>query len=234
MIIKIPMRENTNDIQKNLKVILNEMKETKDVDLILFNEGYLQGFDAFNFEYKHDVEIARFQNSIEFASIKDVLKGKDLAIGLGYYENFKGGLYNSYMVLGKDGQDIINYRTNSKNWKTKNACADYREGEKLYSFKINDNEIGVLNSFDLLDEANLSKLINMDAEVDIFCCMGNLSKEEFKERKSEFLNVSEIFDKPILLYLRDKTDGLVLILKHGKIIKEDILKLENEYFYDLK
>lgn len=233
MIIKIPMRENTNDIQKNINVILNEIKDSKDVDLILFNEGFLQGFDSFNFEYKHDVEIARFQNSIEFASIKDALKRKDMAVGFGYYENFKGGLYNSFIVLGKDGQEIIDYRTNSTHWKAKNACADYREGERLYSFRVKDSEVGVVSYFDLLDETNLPKLINMDDEVDLFFCTGILSKGEFEHRESEFLKISEIFDKPILLYLRDETDGFVLLLKHGKVLKEDNLKMEDEYIFTI-
>lgn len=233
MIIKIPIRENSNDIQKNLNAILEEIEKSNVVDLILFNEGFLQGFDSFNFEYKSDVEIARFQNSIEIASIKDALKEKDMAIGLGYRENFKGGLYNSYMVLGKNGKEIINYRTNSTTWKVGNACADYREGEKLYSFKFKDKEVGVLTYFDLVDESNLSKLINMDAEVDLFYCNGVLSKEEFEERKRDFLKISEILDKPILLYLRDKTCGLVLLLKHGKIIKEDNLSMGDEYIFNI-
>ncbi|WP_237036517.1 nitrilase-related carbon-nitrogen hydrolase [Mediannikoviicoccus vaginalis] len=233
MIIKIPIRENYDDIENNLKVILNEIEDSSEVDLILFNEGFLQGFEAFSFEYKNDVEIARFQNSMEIASIKDTLKEKNMAVGFGYYENFKGGLYNSFIVLGKNGKEIINYRTNSTHWKAKNACADYREGERLYSFRVKDSEVGVVSYFDLLDETSLSKLINMDAEVDLFCCMGNLSKEEFKEREKEFLKISEIFDKPILLYLRDKTCGLVLLLKHGKVLKEDNLKMEDEYIFTI-
>lgn len=233
MIIKIPIRENYDDIENNFKVILNEIEDSSEVDLILFNEGFLQGFEAFSFEYKNDVEIARFQNSMEIANIKDALKEKNMAVGFGYYENFKGGLYNSFIVLGKDGKEIINYRTNSTHWKAKNACADYREGERLYSFRVKDSEVGVVSYFDLLDETSLSKLINMDAEVDLFCCMGNLSKEEFKEREKEFLKISEIFDKPILLYLRDKTCGLVLLLKHGKVLKEDNLKMEDEYIFTI-
>lgn len=233
MIIKIPIRENYDDIENNLKVIINEIEDSSEVDLILFNEGFLQGFEAFSFEYKNDVEIARFQNSMEIANIKDALKEKNMAVGFGYYENFKGGLYNSFIVLGKDGKEIINYRTNSTHWKAKNACADYREGERLYSFRVKDSEVGVVSYFDLLDETSLSKLINMDAEVDLFCCMGNLSKEEFKEREKEFLKISEIFDKPILLYLRDKTCGLVLLLKHGKVLKEDNLKMEDEYIFTI-
>lgn len=233
MIIKLPIRENYDDIENNLKVILNEIEDSSEVDLILFNEGFLQGFEAFSFEYKNDVEIARFQNSMEIANIKDALKEKNMAVGFGYYENFKGGLYNSFIVLGKDGKEIINYRTNSTHWKAKNACADYREGERLYSFRVKDSEVGVVSYFDLLDETSLSKLINMDAEVDLFCCMGNLSKEEFKEREKEFLKISEIFDKPILLYLRDKTCGLVLLLKHGKVLKEDNLKMEDEYIFTI-
>lgn len=233
MIIKIPIRENYDDIENNLKVIINEIEDSSEVDLILFNEGFLQGFEAFSFEYKNDVEIARFQNSMEIANIKDALKEKNMAVGFGYYENFKGGLYNSFIVLGKDGKEIINYRTNSTHWKAKNACADYREGERLYSFRVKNSEVGVVSYFDLLYETNLSKLINMDAEVDLFCCMGNLSKEEFKEREKEFLKISEIFDKPILLYLRDKTCGLVLLLKHGKVLKEDNLKMEDEYIFTI-
>ena len=233
MIIKIPIRENYDDIENNLKVILNEIEDSSEVDLILFNEGFLQGFEGFSFEYKNDVEIARFQNSMEIANIKDALKEKNMAVGFGYYENFKGGLYNSFIVLGKDGKEIINYRTNSTHWKAKNACADYREGERLYSFRVKDSEVGVVSYFDLLDETSLSKLINMDAEVDLFCCSGILSKEEFKERESEFLKISEIFDKPILLYLRDKTCGLVLLLKHGKVLKEDNLKMEDEYIFTI-
>lgn len=233
MIIKLPIRENYDDIENNLKVILNEIEDSSEVDLILFNEGFLQGFEAFSFEYKNDVEIARFQNSMEIANIKDALKEKNMAVGFGYYENFKGGLYNSFIVLGKNGKEIINYRTNSTHWKAKNACADYREGERLYSFRVKDSEVGVVSYFDLLDETSLSKLINMDAEVDLFCCMGNLSKEEFKEREKEFLKISEIFDKPILLYLRDKTCGLVLLLKHGKVLKEDNLKMEDEYIFTI-
>lgn len=233
MIIKIPFRENTNDIKRNLETVLKELEESKDVDFLFFNEGFLQGNESLSFKYKDDVEVSRFQNGAEIASIKEALEEKESTIGFGYYENYKGGLYNSFIVLGKNGNNILNYRTNSKNWKPIDACADYREGEKLFSFKVKDSEVGVLSYFDLLDEANLSKLVNMDGEVDLFCCMGNLSKEEFEDRKSEFFKISEIFDKPILLYLRDKTDGLVLILKHGKVIKEDKLKTGEDYIFTM-
>lgn len=233
MIIKIPFRENTNDIKRNLETVLKELEESKDIDFLFFNEGFLQGNESLSFKYKDDVEVSRFQNGAEIASIKDALKGKNILIGLGYYENYKGGLYNSFIVLGKNGNNILNYRTNSKNWKPIDACADYREGEKLFSFRVKDSEVGVVSYFDLLDEANLSKLINMDAEVDLFCCMGNLSKEEFKEREKEFFKISEIFDKPILLYLRQMTDGLVLILKHGKVIKKDELKIGEDYIFTM-
>lgn len=233
MIIKIPFREKTNDIKRNLETVLTELEESKDIDFLFFNEGFLQGNESLSFKYKDDVEVSRFQNGAEIASIKDALKGKKISIGLGYYENYKGGLYNSFIVLGKNGNNILNYRTNSKNWKPIDACADYREGEKLFSFRVKDSEVGVVSYFDLLDEANLSKLVNMDGEVDLFLCMGILSKEEFEDRESEFFKISEIFDKPILLYLRDKTDGLVLILKHGKVIKEDKLKIGEDYIFTM-
>lgn len=233
MIIKIPFRENTNDIKRNLETVLKELEESKDIDFLFFNEGFLQGNESLSFKYKDDVEVSRFQNGAEIASITEALKRKGISISLGYYENYKGGLYNSFIVLGKNGNNILNYRTNSKNWKPIDACADYREGEKLFSFRVKDSEVGVVSYFDLLDEANLSKLVNMDGEVDLFLCMGILSKGEFMDRESEFFKISEIFDKPILLYLRDKTDGLVLILKHGKVIKEDKLKIGEDYIFTM-
>ncbi|MDO5018487.1 MAG: hypothetical protein Q4E02_04230 [Lagierella massiliensis] len=214
MIIKTPILKTYNSIEKNLENLIKLINSIDSVDLVLLQQRFFQGTSSFNFRYIHDSNIAIFQNGLEIVKIQEALKNKNFCLGFGYYENFKGGLYNSFIVLHPKYGKLLNYRTNSINWKAENACADYRQGHSFYSFKCKGKEIAPITAEDFLDEENLPKLIEMDCDVDLYY-VTSIYNLDFSIKK--FLKISEILDKPILLVEINKINSYAKILKHGKI-----------------
>ena len=71
----------TKDIEYNLNKIKNIVeKHSKEVDLILFGESFLQGFDCLTWEYLKDLEIAVDIDSEAIKYIKDLTKTNQVAI----------------------------------------------------------------------------------------------------------------------------------------------------------
>ncbi len=235
MILKIPVLPESGIMDENIKRIISEIEKSDDIDLLLFNEGFIQGFDSISFEYKEDVDMTLFQNSKEIVSIKQAMANRDLALGFGYYENHKGGIYSSYMVIGTGGEEGFNYRALSSNWKNEKACADYREGERLYSYGLKGKEIGIVMGEDFIDEGLLPQLVEMDAKVDLFYWSYPMDFEDCSIVEEDYLKVSQILDKPILFSsLANKgKKGKFQILLHGKIIKEDLVELGESYLFGL-
>ncbi|WP_300408509.1 hypothetical protein [Lagierella sp.] len=238
MILKIPVVLKSNIPEENIKRVLEEIENTEDVDLILYEEGFLQGYDSMSFDYKEDVKSTLFENSKEIVTIKKALSNKNFALGFGYYENYKGGIYSSYMLMGTGGEEGFNYRSLSPKWKAERACADYREGEKLYSYGVKDKEIGIVLGEDFLDEEILPQIVDMDAKVDLFYWSHSKEFADSQKAESEYLKVSEILDKPVLLFTRIMEDGTSLkgriqLMLHGKVIKDDMVDLGESYIMGL-
>ena len=41
--------------------------------------------------------------------LRRIARDNSIALGFGFYENNKGGIYNSYLIIGKEGEDYSEF-----------------------------------------------------------------------------------------------------------------------------
>lgn len=140
------------DIAFNLSQIQRAMEAAAGrADLLCFGESFLQGFDAFSWDYASDREIALSSGS----EIMDRLCGLTRRYGtdllLGYMERDGDALYSSCAVMA-DGALIHNYRRISKGWKEYTRTdGHYREGTGTDGFLYRGQPVKIALCGDLWD-----------------------------------------------------------------------------------
>ena len=126
-----------NDVDYNLKVILESMEEGRDLgaELVCFGEAFLQGFDALCWtDYVRDLEIAVSIDSDIMEAIKEKSIEFSIAVAFGYIEKENDAMYSSYIIIDQ-GKVITNYRRISKGWKEYSKTdVHYCEGDKTDAF----------------------------------------------------------------------------------------------------
>lgn len=128
-----------NDINFNLGQIRRYAREAQlaGADLLCFGEAFLQGFDALNWDYVHDREIAAAVDSDVFKELRALTEETGVDLLLGFLERDGGEIYSSCALLG-GGQTLHLYRRISKGWKEywkTSGC--YQEGgaPELFSYR---------------------------------------------------------------------------------------------------
>ncbi len=156
------------DVEANLATIEREVSFANEshVDLVLFGEAYLQGFEALTFNYVHDVDVSLGMGSVPVAYLRKTACYYGVGIGVGFYENDHGAFYSSYLVIGKKGEVIHRHRRVSEGWKLPHANADYREGRTFCPFKFEGVNMGVVICGDLWEDHMLRAIADLDAQVD--------------------------------------------------------------------
>lgn len=125
-----------NNLEFNLNKLVMAMKEAKDkgADLISFGEAFLQGFDAFSWEFENDKKIAISQNSLVMKQLQQHTKNIGIDLFVGYLEIEDETLYSSYALI-EDGVITYNYRRISKGWKEYYRTDEhYKEGTESILF----------------------------------------------------------------------------------------------------
>lgn len=207
-IAMIPLKS-TMDLVENIKQIEALMPQYQGYDLLLFGEGYLQGYESLSFDYEKDIRKVSGLFSEEILELRRIARENCMALGFGFYENDKGGIYNSYLVLGKEGETLFKQQALSDNWQKVGACADYRRGVSLGSFLLEDRRLSILLEDDFFEDAYLLWLCELDDQVDGFIWVS--AKEDPRARER-----SEILAKEVLYLVEDKA----FLLKQGKVLKE--------------
>ena len=75
-----------NDIEYNINKIETALQTTKNIDMLCFGEAFLQGFDAFNWNYDNDKNVAI---SLDFSIMKrleQMSKDYNIDLAFGYLE----------------------------------------------------------------------------------------------------------------------------------------------------
>lgn len=201
--------KSTGILSENIKEIKRLVAKYKDYDLLLFGEGYLQGYGSLSFDYEKDIRRASGLFSEEVLELRRLARENSLALGFGFYENDKGGIYSSYLILGKEGESLFKHQALSGNWQKEGACADYRRGLTLGSFLFENKRFSLLLGDDFFEEDYLLWLCELDDRVDGFLWIS--AKEDPRAREQ-----SEILARDVYYLLEDKA----LLLKQGKIVKE--------------
>lgn len=140
-----------NDIEYNISQIEKAIKEKNGVNMLCFGEAFLQGFDAFNWNYNHDKDIAITQSSKTMKRLEKLSLDNKVDLGIGYLEKEEDKLYSSYAII-IEGKLKYNYRRISKGWKdyTKTDF-HYKEGNKVFNFNYKGLDIAIALCGDLWD-----------------------------------------------------------------------------------
>ena len=119
------------DISYNLKKIKDIIGEYgENVDLIVFGEAFLQGFDSLNWNYQHDMSIAVENDSEIIKEISEKAKEYGVGVSFGYIEKYENHIYSSQITIDEFGRVKDNYRRVSTGWKDDTAGKEYKEGKE--------------------------------------------------------------------------------------------------------
>lgn len=168
-------------------------------DLVVFPEAFFQGFQSLVFDYKKDLSVVVAQKGVEIGEIHEICRTLDIAIGLGYYEIERGVIFSSYIVIGKDGRTLVNYRRRSQGWKESFACADYREGSEFCTFAIEGKRFGIVICGDFWEEELLPDIISVDCDCMLWPVYMDYSEEVWAEEYPEYLKQTAVLGMPVAL-----------------------------------
>lgn len=124
-----------DDLNFNLKQIEEALinASNKGLDIVLFGEAFLQGFDGINFNFDNDKNIAFDKNSKVMVKLCELTKKYHVDLGMGYFELANDSIYSSYAII-ENGKIIHNYRRISTGWKEEIADYHYKEGNESKEF----------------------------------------------------------------------------------------------------
>lgn len=140
-----------NDTDFNLRQIERALQAAPGAALVCFGEAFLQGFDAFSWDYARDRGVAVAQDNEIFRNLRALSIKYNTGLAFGYLERAGEALYSSYAVI-LDGRLACNYRRLSRGWKEyRRTDEHYREGERVCSFSLGGHEITIALCGDLWD-----------------------------------------------------------------------------------
>ena len=140
-----------NDITFNLSQIEKAMSSVQGkANLLCFGETFLQGFDALNWEFEKDKDIAVSLDSPIMLQLCELTVRYGVDLLLGYLEKDSDGIYSSCAVLER-GKVVHNYRRISKGWKEPIAGEQYKEGQDTREFLYCGRQFQIALCGDLWD-----------------------------------------------------------------------------------
>lgn len=191
---------------------LRELLDDGLFDLILLNEGFIQGPLSFN--YEEDIHRASSLDSEEIIKMRSLAKKHKTAIGFGFYENLKGGIFNSYMLVGKDGELEGLARSISRKWVDESQAynADYRKADSFTPIELGDKKLMVFISYDLAEGPRLNDAIDFDNDdyIRIWVSGSDIDYDRAHE-------ISQVFVEDLYYLGLDKRGRLY----QGRLDKED-------------
>ena len=128
-----------NDKDYNLNNCIRFIQKAKEnnVDLVMFGEAYLQGFESLVWKPEIDLATGIKRQSQIMNILRNCCKEKNMAVGIGYIEREENKLYSSYLVIDKNGNEIANYRRMSSGWRIENVDTNiYKEGTEFCIFEF--------------------------------------------------------------------------------------------------
>ena len=222
----------------NKNQIVSTIKEYNNkVDLILFGESFLQGFDALTWNFEIDKNIALSKDSKLIKEIKKLCKKFNVSVSFGYFELFDSKIFSSQIVINKQGKIIFNYRRVSSGWRIKETDDHYQEGTSFSTFELDNKTFTVGLCGDLWNEDNVNIVSNLSSDYLLWPVYTDFNYDKWNNvEKNEYAMQAKKFNKLTLYvnsYCLDGDDeiakGGAAVFEDGKIIneipsgKEDVL-----------
>lgn len=221
-----------NDIDFNISQIEKAIKKSKNIDMLCFGETFLQGFDAFNWNYNDDKEIAISKDSNIMNKLEQLSLDNNIDLALGYLEKENDNLYSSYAII-INGKLTYNYRRISLGWKEETLTDyHYKEGNEVVEFKYKGHNVVIALCGDMWEYPLKFK----SSDLLLWPVYVNFDLDEWKECEDEYasqallacnntLMVNSLSEEP-------KSYGGAFYFKDGRVIdktqydKEEILIVE--------
>ena len=218
-----------NDIKFNINQIEKAIEQSKNVDMLCFGETFLQGFDAFNWNYQHDKEKAITKDSDIMKQLEQLSFDNNVDLAFGYLEKADDSLYSSYAII-INGKLTYNYRRISLGWKEVSLTDyHYKEGNEIVNFNYKGHNIVLALCGDMWEYPEKFK----SNDLLLWPVYVNFTLDEWKEYEQEYadqallacnntLMINSLSDEP-------KSYGGAFYFKDGKVHnktsydKEDIL-----------
>ena len=218
-----------NDIKFNINQIEKAIEQSKNVDMLCFGETFLQGFDAFNWNYQHDKEKAITKDSDIMKQLEQLSFDNNVDLAFGYLEKADDSLYSSYAII-INGKLTYNYRRISLGWKEVSLTDyHYKEGNEVVNFNYKGHNIVLALCGDMWEYPEKFK----SNDLLLWPVYVNFTLDEWKEYEQEYaeqalvacnntLMINSLSDEP-------KSYGGAFYFKDGKVHnktsydKEDIL-----------
>ncbi len=215
-----------NDIDFNINQIEKAIKQSKDVDMLCFGETFLQGFDAFNWNYEHDKEIAIAKDSVIMKKLQKLSIANNVDLAFGYLEKEKDALYSSYAII-INGKLTYNYRRISLGWKEASLTDyHYKEGNEVVSFNYKGYNVVVALCGDMWECPKKFK----SSDLLVWPVYVNFTLNEWKEYEQDYakqallacnntLMINSLSDEP-------KSYGGSFYFKNGQIYAKTLYDIE--------
>lgn len=219
------------NVQYNKKVIVDTMvKCSKDVDIVIFGEAFLQGFYGATFDTEHDENIAFSQNDLIIKEIAAIAKEHKVAVSFGFIEKEKSYFYSSQISIDSNGKIIDIYRRVSPGWKEEFACDRYCEGKGFHTFDFNKKKIAIGLCGDLWFEENILSINEIHPDLVLWPVYTDFNYKEWNSTmKYEYVEQANKIKAPVLYvnsFCLDKKEeceiakGGAAMFDNGKIVKE--------------
>ena len=154
------------DIEYNRNKIIKCLKENSGkVDLILFGETFLQGFEALDWKYETDQHMALSVSDSNIQTIQKAAEENALAVSFGFLEKAEDKIYSSQLTIGADGNILNLFRRVSKGWRESFADEHYAEGDMFTKFEYLGKTFSIGLCGDLWDEKNVMQIKKLRADV---------------------------------------------------------------------
>lgn len=232
----------TNDILYNKNKIINTIKYNKGkVDLIVFGETYLQGFQCLSWEYEQDKEIAICKSNETIVEIQKCARQNRVAVSFGYIEKNKNKIYSSQITIDKDGKIISNFHRVSTGWKEPSSDNHYCEGKKFPKFKLLGKTFSIGLCGDFWYEENCASVKKLNIDIVLWPVYTDFNYEKWNTSiKFEYAEQAAKISNTVLYvnsYCLDVEDieiarGGAALFQNGKIVsespagKEDVLIIQ--------
>lgn len=171
-----------NDIEFNISQIEKALQFAEKIDILCFGEAFLQGFDAFKWNYDNDKNIAISKDSNIMKKIEQMSKDYNIDLAFGYLEIDNEDLYSSYAII-IDGKLTYNYRRITIGWKEYWLTDHhYKEGNEVLTFNYKDHNITIALCGDMWDCPEKFK----SNDLLIWPVYVNFTIEEWKDEEIEY------------------------------------------------
>ena len=112
----------TGDIEFNIESMIAAMGDVRGkVDVIVFGESVLQGFDSLCWDYEKDRQMAVALKDAPIQRMCEAASENGIAVSFGFIERGEDVLYSSQIFIGADGETMNVFHRVSIGRKSGNA-----------------------------------------------------------------------------------------------------------------